>query len=385
MPFLKRVAIWMKKEIVFTVIFCLTVVSMFLVPPSAQYTTYIDWNTIFILFSLMTVVAGLADCGLFSLLGNKLCDSVRQERTLYAVLVFLCFFSSMLITNDVALLTFVPFTVALLGTQKQGRLVLIIVLQTIAANAGSMLTPIGNPQNLFLFSQMNTTLGDFLLTMLPCTVASGLMLALAILLFPMKNTAQEAPAPGTANPQELKDAVNPAAKSGRIKIAVFIMLFAISVAAVLHMLPSVVAAICVLVATSITSRKVLLRVDYMLLLTFICFFVFTGNIAAIPEIHGFLQARVANAEFAGGIIVSQVISNVPATLMLFPFSSNLKELLLGVNLGGLGTLVGSLASLISFRLYMRTEGARAGRFLATFTLLNVVFLLLLVALEVVVF
>lgn len=171
---------WIKQESVFSIIFCLTLISLFFVPPSPVYLSYIDWNTIFILFALMTVVAGFSSCGLFSRLGTVLCRAASGDWTLAAVLIYLCFFTSMLITNDVALLTFVPFSVALLGTERKNLLIRVIVLQTIAANTGSMLTPIGNPQNLFLFAQMSVSLGMFLLIMLPLTAAAGIILAVAV-------------------------------------------------------------------------------------------------------------------------------------------------------------------------------------------------------------
>lgn len=171
---------WIKQESVFSVIFCLTLISLFFVPPSPAYLSYIDWNTIFILFALMTVVAGFSSCGLFSRLGTVVCRAASGDRALAAVLIYLCFFTSMLITNDVALLTFVPFSIALLGTERKNLLIRVIVLQTIAANTGSMLTPIGNPQNLFLFAQMSVSLGMFLLIMLPLTAAAGIILAVTV-------------------------------------------------------------------------------------------------------------------------------------------------------------------------------------------------------------
>lgn len=367
--YLKKAAAWVKKEIIFTVIFCLIVLSLWFVPPSPAYVSYINFDTLFILFSLMTVVAGFSSCGIFTCLGALVCKSVKTERTLAVVLVFLCFFTAMLITNDVALLTFVPFAITLLRKEKQEYLVFVIVLQTIAANTGSMLTPIGNPQNLFLFSQEGFSLGSFIMTMLPLTVCSGLLLAAVIFIF-VPNTATENAPTGRATPAAFSIPVK--------RASVYTVLFILSLSAVVHVIPSYAAAVVIFVYAFIFDRESLARVDFMLLLTFVCFFIFTGNIAAIESVRNFLQAKIQGAEFWAGVAVSQIISNVPATLMLHPFSGSSRELLLGVNTGGLGTLVASLASLISSKLYMKTPQARPLYFLGVFTLFNVVFLVLMI-------
>lgn len=361
---------WIKQEGVFSIIFCLTLISLFFVPPSPVYLSYIDWNTIFILFALMTVVAGFSSCGLFSRLGTVVCRAASGDRTLAAVLIYLCFFTSMLITNDVALLTFVPFSVALLGTERKNLLIRVIVLQTIAANTGSMLTPIGNPQNLFLFAQMSVSLGMFLLIMLPLTAAAGIILAVTVFICIPKSSGTIA-----------ADTVcrNSAGNAVPVRKAlVYGLLFLLSLGSVLHVIPAYVTAGIIFLFTVIFDRSSLRNVDFMLLLTFICFFIFTGNIAEIEPVRVFLQEKISGADFPAAVIVSQVISNVPATLMLFPFSGNITELLLGVNTGGLGSLVASLASLISFKLYAKTKDADSGAFFWFFTLLNVIFLLLLI-------
>lgn len=361
---------WIKQESVFSIIFCLTLISLFFIPPSPAYLSYIDWNTIFILFALMTVVAGFSSCGLFSRLGTVVCRAASGDRALAAVLIYLCFFTSMLITNDVALLTFVPFSVALLGTERKNLLIRVIVLQTIAANTGSMLTPIGNPQNLFLFAQMSVSLGMFLLVMLPLTAAAGIILAVTVFICIPKSSGTIAAdtvcrhSAGNAVPVK--------------KAVIYGLLFLLSLGSVLHMIPAYVTAGIIFLFTVIFDRSSLRNVDFMLLLTFICFFIFTGNIAEIEPVRVFLQEKISGADFPAAVIVSQVISNVPATLMLFPFSGNITELLLGVNTGGLGSLVASLASLISFKLYAKTKDADSGAFFRFFTLLNVIFLLLLI-------
>ena len=359
---------FLKKRAVFCIATLCALVSCFFVPPSRAYASYIDWNTLFVLFALMTAVAGLERCGVFKWLSVRLCAVVHTARSLSAVLVFLCFFTSMLITNDVALLAFVPFAVLLFGMQKQVPrhvLPLVVVLQTVAANTGSMLTPTGNPQNLFLYNNMGLSLGGFVLLLLPYTLLCGVLLALSLLFVPK-------------TPLETFGSPNTRTQQGGWKTYLYAVLFFCCLLAVAKLIPKWVLALGVLVAVLCFDRKTLLRTDYFLLATFVAFFIFSGNIASIPAVTAFLQSSVQGHELAAGVIVSQVISNVPATLLLYPFVADAKPLLLGVNIGGLGTLVASLASLISFTLHTKSE-KRGGAYLALFTAVNLIFILALMA------
>lgn len=360
-----RICSFVRKEIVFCVAFLCAVVSAFFVPPSARYLDYIDWDTLFILFALMGVVAALRACGVFDSLARFLCGKVNSVRGLCTLLVMLCFFSSMLITNDVALLTFVPFSLALLGPSAGGGTVMLaVVLETIAANTGSMLTPVGNPQNLFLFSKLGGSVADFMRLILPYSAASLVLLFASMIFFPKKSLARH------------DDSVAQGFSRGKIfREAVYATLFVLCLFSVAKIVPKPVSAVAVLFALIFFDRSVLISIDYMLLLTFAAFFVFTGNIASIQNVRDFLQNAVAGNEFVSGVAVSQVISNVPAALLLYPFADNAESLLIGVNVGGLGTLVASLASLISFKLYSASKEElglpSAARYLAIFTAANV--------------
>lgn len=359
---------FVKKRAVFCAACLCALVSCFFVPPSRAYLAYIDGNTLFMLFALMTAVAGLESCGLFGTLAVRLCAVVHTARSLAFVLVFLCFFTSMLITNDVALLAFVPFALLLFGMQPaipRRVTALVVVLQTVAANTGSMLTPVGNPQNLFLYNKMGVPLAAFVRVLLPYTVLCGVLLVGALLLVPKTPLAAFAPSP----------ARSPSAGWKKILYAV---LFGCCLLAVAGGIPKGALALGVLAAVLAFDRATLLRTDVFLLATFVAFFIFSGNLAAIPAVTAFLQSSVRGHELGAGLAVSQVISNVPATLLLYPFVQDVRALLVGVNIGGLGTLVASLASLISFSLYVKS-GRGGGAYLALFTVVNVVALLTLLA------
>ncbi|MBP5252132.1 MAG: citrate transporter [Treponema sp.] len=394
---MNRIINFLKKEIVFCAAFMCALVSAFFVPPSAEYFSYIDRDTLFILFALMAVIQALKSCGVFSSLASAMCRYFHTVRSLSAALVFLSFFTAMLITNDVALITFVPFAIALLTPVASPFMVMYtVVLQTVAANTGSMLTPLGNPQNLFLFGQMGISLFDFIKIVSPYTLTSFLILAAGVCVIPKKaivvqpeifsNTADDDPAEKKLEKNAERASVkksaahNPAAGC-RVKKIIYALLFALCILSVLRIVPKWCAAVCVLAVIFAADKKILLSVDYMLLLTFTAFFIFTGNIAKIESVRLVLQEIVRGNEFLSAVVSSQVISNVPAALLLFPFSGSMNELLVGVNAGGLGTLVASLASLISFKIFSagpKEKRSSTAMYLGVFTLCNIAVLLVLV-------
>lgn len=380
---MRHILSFIRREIVFCIAALCAIASSFFVPPSRAYISYIDWDTLFILFALMSVIAALRDCGVFDRMAYVLCGHIHKSRILCAVLILLSFFTSMFITNDVALLTFVPFSLAILGTSTNGTVVLLtVVLETIAANTGSMLTPLGNPQNLFLFSKMNVSIGKFMSMIILYSSVSFVLLALSVRLIPDMHLTVS----GTAEQKEFSSQKEEH-KTHHIKLPhavqeiIYALLFILCLTSVLRIVPKWIAAAAVFTVLLFLNRKVLKTVDYMLLLTFAAFFIFTGNIAAIPSIKDFLETAVSGHEFAVSVLCSQVISNVPATLLLFPFAKDTQSLLAGVNVGGLGTLVASLASLISFKLYSgaakKISLPSGGKYMAVFTAMNVVFLAIL--------
>ena len=369
----QKIFIWCKKEIVFCVTFLLALISAFFVKPDAKYISYIDFGTLLTLFSLMAVVAGWRRTGLFDALGKTVCRKVHGQRALCLTLVLLCFFTSMVITNDVALLTFVPFAVVLLSKTSGFLLLYTVVLQTLAANLGSMLTPIGNPQNIFLFSKMQLGTVHFMKILFPYTLLSLALLILSTLIIKNEKVQIE---------QQKAETGGSGFAGCKGKNIIYTALFVLCLLSVVNVIPKWAAAVLVALCVLVSDRKIFCNIDFMLLLTFTAFFIFTGNIARLESVDSFLKRITGENEFAVSLAFSQVISNVPATLLLHPFAQDTKELLLGVDIGGLGTPVASLASLISLKLYTQ-EKAETAKFLAVFTLMNIIFLAALCAMKII--
>lgn len=358
----------LKNETVFCVSFLLAVLSAFFVQPDEVYLTYPDWRTIALLFCLMILVAGLRSRGVFTLMGHALLKRAGSMRALSAIMVLLCFFSSMIITNDVTLLTFVPFTMLVFRmTGHEERIVKLTVLETIAANLGSMATPIGNPQNLYLYSISDLTAAEFAAAVLPYAGLSLLLLLAAVLV-------------GRDEPLvevEMGEKDGTDARKMAVDIAPFLVLLLLCLLVVFRVLPYIPVLLCVAVAMVALNRRLYLEVDYFLLFTFLFFFIFVGNLKRIPLVSEALISVVEGRELLTGILVSQVMSNVPAAILLSGFTDHIQPLLTGVNLGGLGTLIASLASLISYKIVTREYPQSRGKFMKVFTFWNVLFLALL--------
>ena len=362
---------FVKQEIVLCVAAVLAVLSMFFVPPDAAYIGYIDLRTLAILFSLMTVMAGLRRQGVFDRLGRTLLAQTGSTLQLVLVLVGLCFFGSMVITNDVSLLTFVPFTfVVLSGLAPDARRALtvpVVCMQTIAANLGSMLTPIGNPQNLYLYGKSGMNIAAFISLILPYTVLSLLLLVLWA----------GALCRGQASACSCAHLQQPDAAADRKIVLLDAALFVVCLLAVIRVLPYGVAFAAVLLCTLFADRSTLRCVDYSLLLTFVAFFIFIGNLGRIPAFSGWLQEFLTGREVLVAVLASQVTSNVPAALLLSGFTAETQALIIGTNLGGLGTLIASMASLISYRQIARELPQGKKQYFGLFTLSNLIFLAIL--------
>lgn len=366
-----KVKDFFKKETVCCIAFLLAVISMCFVVPSKNYISYIDFRVLALLFCLMAVVRGFSSIGVFTRLGTMLLTHVHSLRMLSALFIFLCFFFSMLITNDVALITFVPFTILVLSMAEQKKfLIPVIVLETIAANLGSMLTPLGNPQNLYLYTISGLSIGAFVRIMLPYSFVSAILLLIFILFLP-KDTVSTVTVSNTSN--VICEAVK-ARKNSRILFTAYLILFLLCLLTVLHILPYQIMFLLVLTGFLLLDYRVLKDVDYFLLLTFLCFFIFIGNMKQISLVHELISKLLVHHEVLMGIGASQIISNVPAAILLSGFTDDYSALLIGVNLGGLGTLIASLASLISFKFYTNSNESDTRRFLGIFTLYNVIFL-----------
>lgn len=359
----------MQKETVLVVAWILALISMCFVLPSGAYVDYIDFRSLGILWGLMVVMEGLKQNGLFETIGNGLLHKAKRMWQLTAILIFLPFFFSMLITNDVALITFVPFSMYMLVMCKREDLLIpVITFQTIAANLGSMLTPVGNPQNLYLYNVSQMELFDFIKVMLPYTTVTFGLLVVAICT--MKDKGQPVDAP--AHKQEKTR------KRVYARIFIYCLLFIMAILVVAKVIDYTWLVVVVFLAVLIIERRILVSVDYCLLLTFVGFFIFTGNLGKIAFFGRLLKQLVVGREVLTGIVCSQLISNVPATLLLSGFTFDYKALLIGVNLGGLGTLIASMASLISYKQLAHAYNAKKGKYLAYFTVSNVVFLAILV-------
>ncbi len=365
---MKRIYNYLKKDAVLTISWVLAIISMLFIKPDKAYAGYIDWRSLGILWSLMIITKGYMQNGIFEKIGHALLARTRKMWQLIAVLVGLNFFSSMIITNDVSLITFVPFAIMMLKQcGRQELMIPVVVLQTIAANLGSMLTPIGNPQNLYLHGLAGTGIGEFIMWLLPYTIASALLLVISILLIKNKNEIIC-----------IEDTDSEAAHNTSVpRVMAYSVLFVLALLVVARVLTWYILAAAVLITVLLLEKNVLAKADYALLLTFIGFFIFTGNMGRVEPVAHFLAGIVNGWELEAGIITSQCISNVPAALLLSEFTDNIKNLAIGVNIGGLGTLIASMASLISYKLYANEVPEKKGKYFAAFTVYNIIFLVVL--------
>ena len=376
----EKVIGFIKKDTVLCVATTLAMVSAFFVKPTLNYVNYIDFRVLGILLSLMTVMAGLQRNGLFDMIGSSLLKRTKNTMQLSLVLVFLCFFFSMFITNDVSLITFVPFAMLTLRKCNQEKLLIsVIIVQTLAANLGSMLTPIGNPQNLYLYNLAEMKMSTFIGIIGPYTLTSGILLLLSVAVVCRKKEKIEFTLEENNSDHEIEKERLHLRRKTHQKNAVYLILFLMSLLVVVRVLPYYVAFIVVFVTVFIMDRQVLKMVDYSLILTFIAFFIFTGNIGEIETIRNVLQEFVSGREVGVGIAASQVISNVPAALLLSGFTKDYAKLLVGVNIGGLGTLIASMASLISYKIYAHHYNEQKGKYFRWFTIANVGYLAVLLA------
>ena len=374
----RKIVNFAKKETVLFAAVLLAFGSMVCVPPDMQYLSYIDYRVLALLFCLMTVMEGFKSTGFFAAVAGKLLEKVKTFRQLYLVLVFLCFFTSMWITNDVALLTFVPFTVLVLRmTRLEQEMIPVIVLQTIAANLGSMTTPVGNPQNLYLYSISGMGIGAFLQIMGPLTLISAGLIFLICLIhkdFPIRQGMLGKEIVG----------VRKAGENQVLAVLFFISLLSVFRILSWQLLLLIVLVSCIGIKAFCKEKYLPLEADFGLLLTFVAFFIFIGNMGRICAVREVLSQVLNGRELLISFLCSQMISNVPAAILLSGFTQEYRGLLQGVNIGGLGTLIASLASLISYKFFAAESeqtpaaGTR-GRYMLTFTIWNVGMALVLLA------
>lgn len=360
---MSKVVNFIKNQSVLVIAFIASVITIFIIPPDAQYSGYINKTVLIQLFCLMVSVGGFRSIGVFENTASFLLKKAGNIRRLGIIFMLICFFSSMLVTNDVALLTFIPLTLMVYsGIKDERSRIITIVLETVSANLGSMITPFGNPQNLYIYDMYKLTIGDFFRTMLPFGTASLVMLILLCFLLPATSCTAE-----TSEKQSIS----------KIHFSAYAVLFIMCLLTVFRVIPDWVCLIFAVLFALILDRKLLFKVDYSLLATFVCFFIFVGNIARIEAVSNFFSEILNNREVIISAILSQVISNVPSAVMLSGFTENGTALLLGINLGGLGTIIASLASLISFQFYRKSDGAESGKYMLIFTVINFSMLIIL--------
>lgn len=368
----KKIIALFKKELMLSVSLLAAIVSLFITPPTIALLENIDWKTLATLFMLLSVLEGFKKENIFSPL-LKRTAKISTMKWLTCFLVYSVFLTSMFVTNDVSLIIFVPITIILFRAGNKEKYILpVLTFENIAAIRGSLLTPFGSPQNLFLFSQSGISAPSFILMMLPLWIFSAILL-FCFITFLFRKDQKE------ALQIEDKDVCTPWEKEGRFKRILYLVLFVVVITSIVTRTtwwPFVT--LFVAASLLIFDRKILVRTDYVLLLTFFCFFVFSSSICQNPAISQFLKNSVAGHEYAWSILLSQIISNVPASIVLWPFTTNLKALIYGLDSAGLCSIIGSLASVINLRLYNKEYPGKAMSFIKTFTWISLIFFAIVV-------
>lgn len=358
---------YLYKDKVFFIALILAVFSMFFITPSLDYVTYIKWDVLIIMMTLMIAVAGLYETHFFDYVATKLIMHFKSIKWIGLVIILLTFFLAMFLTNDAVLLTLIPFTLFITlytGTKKHA--IIIIILQTIAANMGSALTPMGDPQNIYLYAYYDIPFNDFIMMTFPIALMGLMLVTLsALILIPHQRCELN------ITPPKVKVS----------KIVLYILLLLNALLTVLRLVNPWITIILTIALTFIFFKHLFKRVDYHLLLTFVCFFIFTGNISQF-EIFNSVFDSVLNshrAVYFSGLLTSQLISNVPASVLLSTFTNPTyaKALLQGVNVGAMGTLIGSLASLISFKYVLSHLKSESKKYLFFYTIISMIFIFII--------
>ena len=353
----------LKKNVVMLVALAAALITMFIVPPDKEYLGYFDFKTLTCLFCVLAVVCALKNIRFFYLLAKKIVELFKTARMAILALVYITFIGSMLIANDMALLTFLPLGYLVLSkTRKTGYMAFTYIMQNIAANLGGMLTPFGNPQNLYLYSCFEIPTGEFMQIMALPFIISVVLITLCCLIF-VKPEPLEMPPEPVSLPK------------GRTVL--YLALFILSIAIVFRGIPYPLGLAVIPAVLLFADRKALKSVDYPLLLTFVFFFVFAGNMARIEPVRQLFSWLLSKSTLIFSVASCQIISNVPSAILLSQFTENYRELLLGVNIGGVGTLIASLASLITFREYTKRNPGKTVYYVGLFTAFNFAFLILL--------
>ena len=371
---MKKVFEFLKKEIMLTVAVLAAVVSLFITPPTKALIKEIDWHTLGTLFMMLCVLEGFKQENIFEPVIN-FSKKFKTMASLSLFLIFGVFFTSMFVTNDVSLIIFVPLTILLFRKGDKEKYILpVISMENIAAIRGSLLMPFGSPQNLFLFGQSNISVWHFMLHMSPLCVGSGILLIIFVLVLYRKNVKEEFKTVETED--EKKEPVSTKIKIRKIAYLVLFAMIILTIVTRTKYWPIAVAIVIIVIAA--VNIKLFVQVDYVLIFTFLCFFVFSSSIAANPKISDVLNKAVAGNEYWWAIGLSQIISNVPASIVLYPFTKNFAGLIYGADTAGLVSLIGSLASVINYRIYVREYPDKGFKFIKVFTLVSWAFFIIVV-------
>lgn len=356
-----------RKNAVMLIAFAAALITSLFVPVDKEYIGYFDFKTLSCLFCVLAVVCALKDINFFFVIARKIVHFFKTARMSILALVYITFIGSMLIANDMALLTFLPLGFLVLSsTGKQKYMAFTFIMQNIAANLGGMLTPFGNPQNLYLYTKFNIPNGEFMGIMAPPFILSVVLITLCCIIF-VKNE------PLMISDEKIE-------LNGK-RTALYLALFALAIAIVFRGIPYWIGLIIIPAVLFFADRHALESVDYPLLFTFVFFFIFAGNMARIDAVRNFFSALLSKNTLLFSALSCQCISNVPSAILLSQFTGNYAELLIGVNVGGVGTLIASLASLITFREYVKHDPRSTRRYIAEFSAFNFGFLIILIAFE----
>lgn len=360
---LKYTTAFIKHNAVFCIAAVLALVTCLIIPPDKEYIGYFDFKTLTCLFCTLAVVCALKNIRFFTILARSIVRKSGTLRTAVTTLIFITFFGSMLIANDMALLTFLPLGYYVLeAAKKEEWMAYTFILQNIAANLGGMLTPFGNPQNLYLYTEFNIPTHEFVNIMfIPFAAATAMILICCLFVSKEKIVLT------SENNEHIP----------KLRASFYIILFALSIIIVFRVIPYWIGLVIILISLLIADRKAIAKVDYSLLGTFACMFVFAGNMSRIGIIKDILSSLLEKNTLIFSALSCQVISNVPSAVLLSQFTDNYADLLRGVNIGGTGTLIASLASLITFREYTSRNPGKTGYYVGMFSLFNFVFLVVL--------
>ncbi len=356
---------FVKKNTVMVIAFFAAAITTVFVPIDAQYLGYFDFKTLTCLFCVLAVVCALKDIRFFYMLARRIVHLFKNARLSILALVYITFIGSMLIANDMALLTFLPLGYLVLTTTGEEKYMpFTFIMQNIAANLGGMLTPFGNPQNLYLYTKFSIPNAEFVSIMAPPFALAVALITICCLIF-VKPDALEVPDEEISLPP--------------LRTTLYLALFALAIAIVFRGIPYWIGLVAIPLVLLFVDRKALCEVDYPLLLTFVFFFVFAGNMGRIEAVRSFFSSLLTKDTLTFSTLSCQFISNVPSAILLSQFTSNYRALLVGVNIGGVGTLIASLASLITFREYVKHNPGKAGSYIAQFSAFNFGFLFVLLA------